>query len=432
MGRLTSISKISIPFAILAILTVCFNLAEADQWDFPFPTVSVAESKSDSLTLEMALSEVAQANRSLKAFDFSKTGAAGLIRQSGLRPNTELEFETEEFSGSLPGFSQAEWSLSLSQEFEFWGKRRARIKETEIEAESIHLEADIAAFDIYARVSRRFFELGHAQVKYDLLKQALKLAEELVEAARIRIEKGAAHISELNMAELELSRGKINLDNAEMELANARHALAALWDGSADQINSVKPAGGDITIPDIETLTKMVGDSREMARMEIEQARLKAATHAAIADARPSPTIRAGIKRLEAEDVNTFLVGVSLPLPFFNRNQGRQRALQSQASAIDLEMQQKRTETETELYTIYERLRRLETTGETLDRDLIPQAEATFQSLKEAFAKGKLPYLALLEGERTLLELQQEKNDTMLELRYQIILLEELLGIRLM
>jgi len=432
MDRWVSITKISVIALLLVQISVTPSRADSKQWANPFPDRSGSTPISDSLTFEMVLMKVAQENRSLEALELEKGGVVGLIRQAGLRPNPELELETEEFGGGLPGFSQSEWSLSLSQELELWGRRKARIREAGIEVESRNLEAGIAAFEIYAATSRKFIELAHAQTEYELVRETRTLAGEMVEAARNRVEKGAAHISELNMAELELARAEINLGEAEVSLNNARQALAVLWDGGAEEVRIVISSENDVIIPAFDSLKNLIDDSREPARMKIEREGLLAGVNMAIAEARPSPTFRAGIKRLEADDVNTFLVGVSLPLPIFNRNQGRQRAMLAQSSALDLELQQSQSQTESELRAIYQRLQRLETTSVILEQKLIPQAETAFQALKDAYGKGKLSYLGLLEGERTLLELRHEWNDILLEKRYQIISVEEMLGIRLM
>jgi len=63
---------------------------------------------------------------------------------------------------------------------------------------------------------------------------------------------------------------------------------------------------------------------------------------------------------------------------------------------------------------------------------ILPQAQETYRSLRQAFEKGKVIYSVLLQGEQTLIELRAELNDLDLALVEQVIALEQLLGVHLL
>src|SRR3546814_1584762 len=50
----------------------------------------------------------------------------------------------------------------------------------------------------------------------------------------------------------------------------------------------------------------------------------------------PDPVVAAGVRRFEESNDNAFLVGVSIPLPFSNRNQGNIAAAQARLRAATI------------------------------------------------------------------------------------------------
>ncbi len=418
-----------LPFAMTMLIAPGVSAMDMEQWKFPIPTSS--PSASDSLTLDMALHKIAQTNGLLKSVDERKAGLSGMIDQSRVWPNPGFGFEVEEFGGSLPGFSESGLSFSLSQEFELWGKRKARRKAAEVEAKAIRLEADISAFDIYSEAGFRFYELIHAQERLLLIRKAEELTRNMVDITRLRVEKGASLVSEHHMAELELARNKVELNEAEMELNNAKRNLAALWNGTAEEIRAVSDQSQPIDLPDLDYLIGLADGSREIVTIDAQQEMIGAMIQSARTEVRPSLELSTGLKHLPADNVSTFMVGIALPLPLFNRNRGQLSYLHSQAGAIEYEKAQALTLTEMEIINIHERARQLRVMLENLKQEVIPKAEETFAALGDAYQKGKLPYLTMLEGERMLLDLQHDRNDAVLEFQHQIVALENILGVML-
>ncbi|MFQ6032146.1 MAG: TolC family protein, partial [Candidatus Zixiibacteriota bacterium] len=225
----------------LAISPVAQSQEFRNQWKDPFPSVTdTLTFIPDSLTLDMALRLVAQANSSLQASQRKRESALGLVRQANLRPNPELELEAEDVGGDLSGFRQSEMTIQLSQELELWGQRKARRNVAFRDVEAVNWETRVKGFDIYAETKLRFYALLHAQKKLELAEQAAQLAFEVAEAARIRVGKGAALSSEQLLVQLRLERARIEMALAETELANARRNLAALWKGEGNNLDAVE------------------------------------------------------------------------------------------------------------------------------------------------------------------------------------------------
>lgn len=414
----------------LLMMSASFVEAQQEQWAFPFPVNAVQPTTTDSMTLEQALYNVGKFNRSLEAGRLYIEGSSGLTDQAALWPNPELEFELEEFGGTLPGMSQSEWSLSVSQEFELWGKRAARKAMAESESNIIRLNADISAFDIYGDAKLQFFALLHIQMRRELENEALRLARNLAQTVAERVNKGAAHISEQYLAELEQLRLQSALEETKLELVDARRKLASFWGGNAEEVIFAKQTGIYPILPLPDKLLTYVDGSRDVNSHLVMRNRVRAKLSMVRTEARPNLSLSAGFRRLESDKVNTFLLGIAFPLPLFNRNQGQVMVLKSEAMALEKEMVQLALHAESEIGELYSRYEQAASRLVRLDLDLIPAAEKTYRSLRDAYNKGRLSYLVLLDGRRTLIELSSERNDTLFDIWREIIALEEILGMR--
>ena len=402
------------------------------QWKEPFPSgTDTSTVISDSLTLDMALRLVAQGNSSLRASRMRREAARGLVMQANLRPNPELELESENVSGDLTDFRESEMVILLSQELELWGQRKARRKAAVRDMEAVNWETRVEDFDIYAETKARFYALLHAQNKVRMTEEAARLAHEVAEAATIRVEKGAALSSEQLLGQLGFERARTEVAFAETELENARRNLVALWRGGEQVFRVVDSDPSTATLPDLAVLKSYLEQSREVVGWTLEDASVNALLNLEKANRLPSPTLSGGYKRSEADRTNTFLLGLGIPLPLFDRNQGAISSLRVQSEALKSAREQALVNAEAELEAIHRRFNTLLENRASLDTLILPKAEEAYRSLKRAYELGRIPYVTLLEGEQSLIDVRFELTDLDLAINQKIIALEQLLGISL-
>lgn len=402
------------------------------QWKNPFPSgVGTSTVDFDSLTLDMVLQLVARGNSSLRANRMERNVAGESVRQANLRPNPELEFEAEDVSGDLAGFRESEMTVVLSQELELWGQRKARRRVALADADRAEWESRVEDFDIYAESKLRFYAMLYAQSKLKLAEEAARLALEVAETARLRVDKGAALSSEQLLGQLAYERARAEVVLAETELENAKGSLAALWRGDQRNIGTVISDPGLEILPDLASLKPYLEGSREVVRCGFEETSVNGLLHLERANRLPSPTLSGGYKRSQADGTSTYLVGVGIPLPLFNRNQGSISSLKAQSDALNSAREQALANAEAELEAIHQRLNSLLGNRASLQTLILPKAEEAYRSLKRAYELGRIPYTSLLEGEQILIEVLFELNDLNLAIRQEIVALERLLGIDL-
>lgn len=74
-------------------------------------------------------------NPELEAFSYAVRAAEARVLQAGVRPNTELQVELDEYDRDGAGLNSAETAVVLAQAFELGGKRKWRRLVAEAEGE---------------------------------------------------------------------------------------------------------------------------------------------------------------------------------------------------------------------------------------------------------------------------------------------------------
>lgn len=404
----------------------------ASRWQAPFDTTQTIVAGNDSaLTLTAALSLAARENPTLKVLEYRLQAAHGHLKQAGLWLNPELEAEIEEFGWNAPGLSESELTVALSQEFELFGQRGARKHVARSELEATEFESNVQAFDLYLEVKQRYYRLAHAQEKVRLAEESVLLADDIVENISFRIERGAGLHSELLLAQIEQQRTRLRLEELKQQKEAAETRLVALWNGApgTTAVRANKEPNLQEILMLVESLQKHTDSTRSIRHLQNQADILRAQESLAAAEARPTLTFSGGVKRFEANDSKSFLLGVGVPLPLFNRNQGARESLRAQTRSVEYEIERERLEVAATLRSHIIELRNLVQRHDILDSELLPKAEHAYHALQEVYEAGRLPYTQLLEAERSLNELRFEHNDILLSLHEQVIELEVLTGV---
>ncbi len=429
--RGTRYISVSFFWTTVALLLPCQAMPSVF-WRAPFDTATTTAQSADSaLSLSDALRLAAAKNPTLKSLGFDRTAVEAQLVQAGLWSNPEFEFELEDIGWNAPGLQGSEITLSIAQELELFGQRAARknLARTEIDATELH--ARVSAFDLYLEVKRRFYTLAHARQRVHLSKTSVDLANDVVRNIDFRIGKGAGLQSELLLAQLEKQRTQLMLDQAQQDMIAAEAALVAMWNGQSNGVTVTASSEPDLApvMRRLASLMNGIDSTRDVMSLHRQSAFVHAQQSLAAAQTRPSITLSGGLKRLEATNSNTFLIGISLPLPLFDRMQGTRQSLSARLRSLDHQIDRERLDAAADVTAHSIRMYQLMHRHDTLDSLLLPTADQAYETLRRAYEAGRVPYTQLLEAERSLNELRFEHNDMLLAIQQQIIALESLTGI---
>ncbi|MFH1699791.1 MAG: TolC family protein [Candidatus Zixiibacteriota bacterium] len=418
--------------AMMLMGSVAFADSSPAQWQSPFENADARHVNYDSLSLNDIVGLVAKNNPILKSLKWNLESSEGNLRQAGLRFNPELNLELEEFGWDAPGFKETEMTIILSQKFELFGQRAARKQHAQANIKYTRWNNQKSVFDLFLDAKLRYLRLTHAQDKACLAQEALELSQSIQSDIENRNKIGAVHQSELLLSQLELQSAQLELNEAICDRKYASLELSALWNASDSGI-VVANCGIDKhdCLKNIAGLDISIDSSREITEMIFRRGMIDSESRLLGAEANPAITYSGGIKRLQGDKANSFIMGLSLPLPFVNRNQGARAGLQAEINALDLEINDKKARVSSTVRSQIGKIVQLDEKMEMIDSLLLPTAERTYESLTQAYNAGRIPYTSLLEGKRALIGLRFDKNDIFLNIKELQIEVERTIGIPL-
>ena len=110
----------------------------------------------------------------------------------------------------------------------------------------------------------------------------------------------------------------------------------------------------------------------------------------------PDPAISAGIRRFEESNDQAFLVGVSIPLPLRNHNQGNIAAAQARVRASAAREAVVLADYRQEVAQARADYMAAQAKADTLETESLPQAEEALRLVEIGYRNGKFPLIEVL------------------------------------
>ncbi len=332
-------------------------------------------------------------------------------RQNSLYQNPEFEIEAENILGNddLRGFSGSEITTTISQNIQLGGKISSKGKISEINISLAEWDYETKKLDVITSIRKSFIQVLTIKKLVEKNSELAKISTELLNNLIQRVKVG-------KISPAEVSRAKIIMNNLETEIASLKSDYEYSLFELATLINEsnlfIEKLNGELKMIDeiveYDSLSKKLKNNLNLKRFEIEFEKQNAILAYEESASIPDLRISAGYKRHNEINANTFLVGASIPLPIFNRNQG---ALQMAKIGIDkkrIEYEYTKQRLTLKLNLLYNKLKMLLNSSKRLKNESILNAEEAFRIIKEGNIVGRFTILDVLDAERTLFELENQ------------------------
>ncbi|MCG3148340.1 MAG: Cobalt-zinc-cadmium resistance protein CzcC [Verrucomicrobiae bacterium] len=367
--------------------------------------VSAGMARADGLTLSNALATAMAGNPELRAARLQIAVATGRAQQTRAWPNPELELSASDMPANAIGLARAKNMVGISQTVPFPGKKAldGRIGRQEItvaESESRDRERELIR-----AVKSAFYRTLATGKKLAVAQQLLELTDSLGKAASQRVESGAAGNQERLRAEIEHERARLDVAAARREWADAQRDLARLLGQPPGELAGELRT--DVPALIAEPNRRTAQANRDRAELEWQRARL---------DALPDVTFGVAGGRDTAANENLVEFRVSLPLPLFDRGQGRHREARARAELARAELTATEHRLAQELAGVDHRLQVAGEQVAAYRERIVPKAEEALRLVQTGFAAGKFSFLELVDTQRTVAEARLGYLDQLLEL----------------
>ena len=338
------------------------------------------------LTLENAVGLALRANPALRAAAGEVAAQDGALAQAKALPNPELEVLRE----GQRRESRAT-TAQLSIPFELGGKRAARVDAARHERGLAALALADLRVQVRADTTAAYYELA-------------ALAARAAEVAARRVEAGKVSPVDETRARVAQACARIEVIQAARNLDSARIRLAALWGGEAAALRIAVPAGGLPVAAPLPQLAARLELSPAMQRARAQVGHREALAQVERSRRVPDLTLIVGTRREGLDERDQAVVGLSLPLPLFDRNQGALVAALRRVDKARGEEEAERVRLQSELAQAHARLTAALEESALIAAEILPGAESAYRAASRGFELGKFGILDVLDAQRTLFQ----------------------------
>ena len=372
-------------------------------------------------------------NIELQAVRQEIAAARGLLTQSRLRPNpgVDVTFGTGRPLGST---GEREFEIGYAHTFELGAKRARRIDVGQVGVEIAELIVADRERQLLAEVKTRYAEALAAGRNLQMLNELWELTDRAYRAAQQRVAEGEA--APLERALLQVEAGRLTADRLLAASASARAVAALKLAAGVDASESIG-VRGDLKPPAVvlsleEAIARALIERPDLKAARAEETRADAEVGLARAERVPDIIGLARYGRVQSQfpqfgltatgqptplrDTDHVLtVGVSIPLPFANRNQGTIEATTARRQGAALRRQFIEQSVRTDVIAAHTQyiatLRALEAFGQVV----VDQSQESLKIIRGSYDLGEVELLDLLQEQRRVVETQKAYTDVLKE-----------------
>lgn len=343
----------------------------------------------ESITLEQAVALAERRHPDLAEASALIKAAEGRVRQAGAFPNPDAIARVEQAPFKGRTLDEAEYLAGVAQPVPL-GSRLSKARQAEqLDRDRRAKELEVRRRELRRRVHSAFATALYQEKALLTQKEIAANTDKVVATTKARVEAGDALREDLARAEMETARTKVELRRADALREQARAALTA---AIGDPALSVKSLHGTLDatfeIPTMESLAASLASNPTTALGDADIRASNARVDLAKAQRIPDLKVELLYRRLQAEKENAFDVGLSIPLPLFDRNQGRIREARAEVAAAEARSRSTRNEQTFRLRDAHSELTAALANSCTLKDEVLPRADTVLKSAEARYAAG--------------------------------------------
>jgi cobalt-zinc-cadmium efflux system outer membrane protein len=378
-----------------------------------FWTAPLASASGITLTPDDAVEHALKHNPALAAVRLGIEEARGRLQDSGRLSNPEFEVEWNRTLKSAESGSR----LSLTQRFPVAGRLRLQKAVSRAQLAAAELEVREAERKLAVDVRVLAVKLIAMREQRDLRSRQLANAKELTEFLRRSAEAGEGALTDASQAELETRLMEIEkLQIAAEEASLLTEFRLLLGAAPGESLNVV----GTLAAPPLAVVGDAAGQRPDVlaAKSRVDAARFAVNEERA----RRVEDIGVGLsfsQERTVDDPNPLqtdrILGfrVSVPLPLWNRNEGRIREASAAAARAEKEVEVALASARGEMDSAKQALDACSNLFTALDATALPQAAQLEEQVRSGYLAGQTPLSEVLRTRARHLEIRRQRLDVL-------------------
>ncbi|WP_455245488.1 TolC family protein [Petrachloros mirabilis] len=324
--------------------------------------------------------------------------------------------------------ARTEYSITLQQPFEWYGKRQARKEAAEAATAGAMMGRDEATLFVTTQTKVAFYNLLLAQQSAEIALQNVETVQTLAKAVRVRVESGEGAQFESVKADVEVLKAQQEATKAKSFIQVERTHLNALTNGALSPVFQIEgefrqPSRG-LKMQDLTTRVRVFHPTIQRLRKLVTQAdALITREEASIV---PDVTVFGGYAREIGREA--VVAGLSVPTPLWYRRQGEIAAAMGTHRYQEAELLRAQNEL---TRAVEQYLQEAETATERIEvfeKGLLNQADEALRIAKLSFRAGAASLLEVLDAQRVARQIQFEYAQARRDLSVALSKLEGAVG----
>jgi cobalt-zinc-cadmium efflux system outer membrane protein len=411
------------------------------------PAAAEDEGPPQGLTLDQAIERLVRANLDLLSRSFEVPQAEADVLTASMRANPLLYADSQlvpygNFSRARPG-GPTQYDLNITHPLDVSHKRQARIevatKAKQVLQAQLQNEVRLQIDNLYTA----YVNLLAARLTRVYAQASVVNFRRMLEVTRTMKAGGVRTAVDIGRIQMQADAAELLLADAEGNLRSARRTLALLLNIPLTQFETLELRGGikdrAATPPDVPALTRMALSCRpDLVAYRLGVGRASADVTLA--------------KRNRYQDVyllfqpytfqnnapygtksgTSWAMGVTVPLPLYNRNQGFIRRAELNVTQTQIELNALERQIIGEVEAAAQEYALTRAYIERFERGLVPIAQRMVNNTEVLFRGGERDVVDYLNAQRDANDLARQYIDTLVRHRRSMLRLNTVVGQRLL
>ena len=408
------------PARLLCVSLILFGLPSSIAW-----------AASRPMTLQHALQRALAANPRLTASERDVGIATGQRIQAGALFNPDLSYEQDNSLGSGPyrGTWSAETTVQISQLFELFGKRDARIAAGAAGLNVAVIQRKAVRLEVLSETAVAFLTVLGAQRRVEILNDQVAAIDRLTPLLQRRVEAGASSPAETGRAQVASDLVKADRERVKASLSSARRDLAVLMGNTSPRFSTVTGRFEAVgRPPSFKSVIAAIDANPQLVRWTAVYAQRNA--ELLVARLKPYPDVRvsAGWRHFNETGDNAVRLGISIPIPVFDQNQGNILSAQESLAKAAAERAANKATLVVLAGRAYDSLEGSLRELAILRKSAIPKAEAAAEAIVDGYGQGRFTLLEVLDAQATLAQARLREQEALQNFHIAVATIEGLVG----
>ena len=411
---------------------------------------SFADDEGDraGLSLDTAIERMLCANLDLQALRQEIPQAQADILSAGLRSNPLLYGDTQfipygpSFTNARPG-GPTQYDFNITYPIDISGKRLARVRVAKLAKSGVEAQYQDAVRRQIGTLYRAFVDLQLARLNTRAAQDTVKEQEKVVAEATERQARGGRHIDNAERLGIELEQTRSAAEDTISSLEDARESVALLLNLRPDETSRLEPKGR-LKVPaplhlSLDELTQIALTARPDL-VSLRRGVGRAESELVLARTNRFEDVFLFYDPITYQDnhpsklpsAQTWGVGLTVPLPLFNRNQGNIARARGNISQTQIELAALQRRIVSEIRIAEREFRAARDALPRIENSILPRARSARVLAAKEFAEGKSgvdDYLGHLNDES---ESSRAYRDALVRYRRSMLDLNTALGVRIL